>query len=106
LGTVALAPSKEALLVCMVGVGVAWASILSMPYSMLSNALPPQRMGFYMGVFNFFIVLPQVLVSLVMGAIVQYAFGNNSVGAIVIGAACMLVAAVLVLRVRPAGAVA
>lgn len=101
LASVAVAPSKEALLVSMVGVGIAWASILSMPYSMLSNALPAERMGFYMGVFNFFIVLPQVLVSLVMGAIVQNVFGDNSLGALMIGAGCMGLAALLVLRVRP-----
>ena len=102
LASVAVAPGKEALLVSMVGVGIAWASILSMPYSMLSNALPPERMGFYMGVFNFFIVLPQILVSLVMGGIVQYAFGSNSLGAVLVGAGCMLLAALLVVRVRPA----
>lgn len=102
LASVPLAPTKEALLLSMVGVGIAWASILSMPYSMLSNALPPERMGFYMGVFNFFIVLPQVLVSLVMGAIVASVFGNNSLGALMVGAGCMLLASLLVLRVRPA----
>lgn len=104
LASVPLAPTKEALLLSMVGVGIAWASILSMPYSMLSNALPPERMGFYMGVFNFFIVLPQVLVSLVMGAIVASVFGNNSLGALMVGAGCMLLASLLVLRVRPATA--
>ena len=102
LASVAVAPTREALLVSMVGVGVAWASILSMPYSMLSNALPAERMGFYMGVFNFFIVLPQILVSLVMGGLVQNAFGGNSLGAVLVGAGCMLLAALLVLRVRPA----
>jgi maltose/moltooligosaccharide transporter len=102
LASVAVAPTKEALLVSMVGVGIAWASILSMPYSMLSNALPAERMGFYMGVFNFFIVLPQIIVSLVMGAIVAKVFGDNSLGALMVGAGCMLLASLLVLRVRPA----
>ena len=55
------------LLGSMVLVGVAWASILSMPYAMLSNAIPPEKMGFYMGVFNFFIVLPQILASAGLG---------------------------------------
>jgi maltose/moltooligosaccharide transporter len=98
--------SKAALIVSMVGVGIAWASILSMPYSMLSAALPAARMGFYMGVFNFFIVLPQILVSVAMGKVVEHLLGGNSVGAVVIGGACMLVAAVFTLRVRPAQAAA
>jgi len=89
-----------ALLLSMVGVGVAWASILAMPYAMLSNALPPARMGFYMGVFNFFIVLPQILASVGLGFVMQRFLGNDATKALLLGGASMLVAAALTLRVR------
>lgn len=91
------------LLVAMVGVGIAWASILSMPYAILSSVLPAAKMGFYMGVFNFFIVIPQVLVSLVMGKLVGSVFGGDSMMAIVFGGACLVIAAAAMLRVDHAG---
>lgn len=84
------------LLLSMAGVGVAWASILSMPYAMLSNALPPEKMGFYMGVFNFFIVLPQIFASLGLGLLVKYLLGNSSINAVVLGGVAMLIAAAAV----------
>src|SRR2546430_13606480 len=55
----------------MVGVGIAWASILSMPYAILSTAVPPQRMGVYMGVFNFFIVIPEIVAALGFGPLIR-----------------------------------
>ena len=61
----------------MVLVGVAWASILSMPYAMLSNAIPAEKMGFYMGVFNFFIVIPQILASLGLGTLMKNRAGGQ-----------------------------
>jgi maltose/moltooligosaccharide transporter len=88
------------LLLSMVGVGIAWASILAMPYAMLSNALPPARMGFYMGVFNFFIVLPQILASLGLGLVMAPVFGNDATKALLLGGGSMLLAALLTLRVR------
>ena len=88
------------LLVSMVGVGVAWASILAMPYAMLSNALPPAKMGFYMGVFNFFIVLPQILASVGLGSVMERLLGNDAMKALLLGGASMLLAALLTLRVR------
>jgi hypothetical protein len=88
------------LLVAMVGVGVAWASILSMPYAMLANALPADKMGFYMGVFNFFIVLPQIAASLGLGFFMRRFLGNDATSALVLGGASMLLAAALTLRVR------
>jgi maltose/moltooligosaccharide transporter len=94
------------LLLPMVGVGIAWASILSMPYAMLSGALPPAKMGFYMGVFNFFIVIPQILVSLVMGPIVGSVFGGDSIWAIVTGGVSLLVAAAATLAVNEAASTA
>ncbi len=88
------------LLVSMVGVGVAWASILAMPYAMLSNALPAARMGFYMGVFNFFIVLPQILASVGLGWVMERFLGNDATKALLLGGGSMLLAALLVLRVK------
>ena len=90
----AFIPSQSWLMASMVGVGIAWASILSMPYAMLSSALPPARMGFYMGVFNFFIVLPQILVSVGMKPLVGGVFGGDSTKAVLLGGLFFLMAAV------------
>ena len=96
----------------MVGVGVAWASILSMPYAILSGALPPERMGVYMGVFNFFIVIPEITAALTFQPLVKYVFNNNPLYVVMLGGVCLLLAAALtVLIVRdvaervPVGAV-
>jgi maltose/moltooligosaccharide transporter len=84
----------------MVGVGIAWASILSMPYAMLSTALPADRMGVYMGIFNFFIVIPEITASLTFGPISRTFFGEGNPNAplyfVLVGGACLLVAAALV----------
>ena len=90
------------LLLAMVGVGIAWASILAMPYAMLSNALPPTKMGFYMGVFNFFIVLPQILASVGLGFVMERLLGNDGTKAVLLGGLALLLAAVLTLRVSEA----
>ena len=76
----------------MVLVGVAWASILSMPYAMLANAIPAQKMGFYMGVFNFFIVIPQILASLGLGPLMKPLLGDNPMNVVLLGG-CSMVAA-------------
>jgi maltose/moltooligosaccharide transporter len=91
--------TQNLLLVSMVGVGIAWASIMSMPYAMLSSVLPPTKMGFYMGVFNFFVVIPQVLVALLMGGIVKTFFAGDSMMAIVIGGCSLVLAALANSRV-------
>ncbi|MDO3384450.1 MFS transporter [Gilvimarinus sp. SDUM040013] len=91
------------LLVSMVGVGIAWASILSMPYAMLSCALPGQKMGVYMGIFNFFIVIPQILAASILGLVVRTVFAGNSIYALVLGGACFLIAAGITLKVDDAG---
>jgi maltose/moltooligosaccharide transporter len=83
------------LLLSMAGVGVAWASIVSMPYAMLAGALPASKMGYYMGVFNFFIVLPQVLAAFVLGPITKHLFGGDPVYTVMLGGGSMLVAAIL-----------
>lgn len=93
-------PNANWLVASMVLVGVAWASILSMPYAMLSGALPPAKMGFYMGVFNFFIVIPQVVVSLSMGAILSHLLGGDSMHVILLGGVAFLVASAFTVLVR------
>jgi maltose/moltooligosaccharide transporter len=81
--------------------GVAWASILSMPYAILAGALPPERMGVYMGIFNFFIVLPEILAALFFGPLVKDYLHGNLVHAVMAGGVCMLIAAVLAQWVKP-----
>lgn len=90
------------LLVSMLGVGIGWATILSMPYALLSNSIPPAQMGFYMGVFNFFIVLPQILAATVLGPVVQHLLGGRAVAAVMVGGASMLIAALALQRVPEA----
>jgi maltose/moltooligosaccharide transporter len=79
----------------MTGVGIAWASTLSMPYAMLSDSLPPRRVGLYMGIFNFFIVTPEILASLGFGWVMNHILNNNRLAAVVSGGVLMLIAALL-----------
>ena len=83
---------QYSLVFSMLLVGVAWASILSMPYAMLSNAIPAEKMGFYMGVFNFFIVIPQILASLGLGLLMQKLLGDNPMNAVLLGGGSMILA--------------
>jgi maltose/moltooligosaccharide transporter len=91
---------RYVLLLTMVGVGIAWASILSMPYAILSSALPAARMGVYMGVFNFFIVIPEIVASLGFGPLTRAVFGQDNPNAplytVMLGGICLLVAAACV----------
>jgi maltose/moltooligosaccharide transporter len=95
----------------MAGVGVAWASILSMPYVILSGSVPPHRMGVYMGVFNLFIVIPQVAMSFVTPYLIRHVLGDDPLSVVMLGGASMLVAAASVVIVSdrardvPVGAV-
>jgi maltose/moltooligosaccharide transporter len=86
---------KGLLLVALAMGGVAWASILSMPYAILAGALPAERMGVYMGIFNFFIVLPEIIAALTFGPLVKNFLGGNLVYAVMAGGVFMLLAAVL-----------
>jgi maltose/moltooligosaccharide transporter len=88
------------LLLSMVGVGIAWASILSMPYAMLSGSLPANKMGYYMGVFNFFIVIPQIVAAGLLGFILKTFLGNNSINAMLVGGASFVLAGLLCLLVQ------
>lgn len=87
------------LLFSMIGVGAAWASILSMPYAMLTGALPADRMGYFMGVFNFFIVIPQIVAASILGFMVSRFFNNDPIYALVVGGVSMLIAGLLTLFV-------
>jgi maltose/moltooligosaccharide transporter len=87
------------LLLSMTGVGVAWASILSMPYAMLANVIPGNKMGFYMGVFNFFIVLPQILAAVALGKLVNSMLGGDAMKAVLAGSISMAIASAATLIV-------
>ena len=87
------------LLLSMVGVGIAWASILSLPYAMLSHAVPARKMGIYMGIFNFFIVIPQILAASVLGILVRVLFDGHSIDAVALGGILMFAAGLAALRV-------
>ena len=98
--SVVLIHDKWLLLLTMVAVGIAWASTLSMPYAVLAASIPPSRTGVYMGIFNFFIVTPEILASLFFGWIMIHLLHNNRIYAIIAGGAFMLIAAILMQRVR------
>jgi maltose/moltooligosaccharide transporter len=105
--SVYLIHNQYLLLLSMVGVGIAWASILSMPYAILSTALPPERMGVYMGVFNFFIVIPEIAAALFFGPLTRALFGENNPSAplyvVLLGGVCLLAAASCVALVDDVG---
>lgn len=84
----------------MIGVGIAWASILSVPYAMLSGSLPASKMGYYMGVFNFFIVIPQLVAASILGFLVSTFFNNEPIYALLIGGCAMILAGILSLFVN------
>jgi maltose/moltooligosaccharide transporter len=88
------------LIVSMIGVGMAWASILSMPYAILTGSIPSHKMGTYMGIFNFFIVIPQILAASILGFVTKEVFGGDAIYAIVFGGVSMLIAAVTVMFVN------
>jgi maltose/moltooligosaccharide transporter len=87
----------NSLWISMVGLGFAWASILAMPYAMLIDSIPQKKMGVYMGIFNFFIVIPQIINGIFGGPIVSKVFGNYAIDYVVVGGVCMLLGAVLTL---------
>ncbi len=88
------------LIASMVGVGFAWASILSLPYAMLSDNLPAAKMGIYMGIFNFFIVIPQLLAASVLGVLLKLFFQDQPIWALGLGGASLIIAGLCTLRVQ------
>lgn len=89
------APNQYWLILSMVGVGIAWASILAMPYAILAGSIPTNKMGVYMGIFNFFIVLPQILNAITGGFLVKYLYNNNTIYAIIVSGVSFFIAAIL-----------
>lgn len=81
------------LILSMVGVGMAWASILAMPYAILAGSIPPYKMGIYMGVFNFFITLPQIVNGIIGGPIVKYLYGSHAIYSLVMAGVFLIIAA-------------
>lgn len=90
----------DLLIVSMIGVGIAWSSILSIPYAMLSSNIPQDKMGYYMGIFNFFIVIPQIVAGSILGFILKTYFDSNAIYALVVGGISMIFAGFLCLMVK------
>ncbi|MCH9029302.1 MAG: MFS transporter [Bacteroidetes bacterium] len=91
--------NPEMLIISELGIGLAWASILAMPYAILAGSLPPDKMGVYMGIFNFFIVIPQITAASILGFFTRTVFGNEAIYTVVLGGAAMIIAGVLVMKV-------
>ncbi len=92
--------NPDYLLVSMALVGIAWASILSIPYAMLTGSLPANKMGYYMGVFNFFIVIPQIVAASILGFMLVTFFDSEPIYALLVGGISMIISGVLTLRVN------
>lgn len=93
------------LVLSMIGVGIAWASILSMPYAILAGSIPSQKMGLYMGIFNFFIVLPQLLAATILGFMTRSLFSGHAVYALIVGGVVMIIAGLVTFWVDDVDAV-
>ncbi|SKB38561.1 maltose/moltooligosaccharide transporter [Salegentibacter holothuriorum] len=92
-------PNEYWLLLSMVGIGIGWASILAMPYAILAGSIPAKKMGVYMGIFNFFIVIPQIVNALLGGLMVKYLYDGNPIYALVTSGIAFLIAAILTFRI-------
>jgi maltose/moltooligosaccharide transporter len=91
--------NPDILIISELGIGLAWASILAMPYAILAGSLPPEKMGVYMGIFNFFIVIPQITAASILGFFTRTLFNNEAIYTLILGGAAMIIAGLLVLRV-------
>ena len=100
LASIAIFNDPNLLLISMAGVGIAWASILSLPYALLSTALPAAYMGVYMGIFNFFIVIPQILAATVLGVLMRTWFDGNALWVLVLGGLLMALSGLATLFVK------
>jgi maltose/moltooligosaccharide transporter len=102
LGLISMVLFKEPklLLISMIAQGIAWASLLTMPYAILSSAVPHRKMGVYMGMFNLFVVIPQILASAVLGLLVRTVFGGHAIYALVLGGVTMILSAGLMMFVK------
>jgi maltose/moltooligosaccharide transporter len=93
-------PDENWIILSMVLVGVAWASILAMPYAILAGSIAPKKMGVYMGIFNFFIVIPQIINAIIGGPIVKYLYNGEAIYALITSGISFLIAAILVYKVE------
>lgn len=93
-------PSKEMLILSMVLIGIAWASILSMPYAILASSIHPKKMGVYMGIFNFFIVIPQIINGVIGGPLVKYVYQDQAIFALMVSGLSFVLAGFLALQVK------
>jgi maltose/moltooligosaccharide transporter len=100
LASFAVMPDSRWLLVSMVGVGFAWGSILALPYALLAGSVPSRKMGVYMGIFNFFIVIPQIVATSGLGSVLKHLFDGRPLYVLVMGGVSFLLAGLLALRVR------
>jgi maltose/moltooligosaccharide transporter len=88
------------LIIPMIGIGIAWGSILAMPYAMLASSIPPKRMGVYMGLFNMSITIPQIVSGVLSGLILKYFFADNPILCIVMAGASMFLGAIAALFIK------
>jgi maltose/moltooligosaccharide transporter len=93
-------PNSQLLIFPMIGIGIAWASILAMPYAILAPLLPSGKTGVYMGIFNFFITIPQIINALFSGLILKYVFGLQSIYMLVLSGVFLLIAMVYTLKIK------
>jgi maltose/moltooligosaccharide transporter len=91
--------NPDMLIISELGIGLAWASILAMPYAILAGSLPSEKMGVYMGIFNFFIVIPQITAASILGFFTRTVFGNEAIYTLILGGAAMIIAGFLVMKV-------
>ena len=106
LASIFMIHQRELLIIPMIGVGIAWASILTMPYAILAGSLPADRMGYFMGLFNFFVVIPQIVSGLLLGWMTTHMFGGHTVNTLILGGASMVLAGILTLFVTDKAAAA
>jgi maltose/moltooligosaccharide transporter len=88
------------LIIPMIGIGIAWGSILAMPYAMLASSIPPKRMGIYMGLFNMSITIPQIVSGVFSGLILKYIFGGNPILSLVMAGGSMFLGAIAALFIK------
>ena len=92
--------NQYTLLFAMTGVGIAWASIVSIPYALIARDIPAKQMGIFMGLFNMFIVLPEIIAALGFGWVMSNLLNNNKLHAVMLGGGLILIAAFLTLRLQ------
>jgi maltose/moltooligosaccharide transporter len=93
-------PNENWIILSMICIGFSWASILAMPYAILAGSIAPKKMGVYMGIFNFFIVIPQIINAIIGGPIVKYLYNGNAIYALIISGLSFIIAALLVYKVK------